>query len=112
MPIDQTGPIPISSEAVERRGGSSWYAKILGFCFVIFCFEIGVFLLVFPWLRMWDTNQLASYWPWLRDVWTSPFFRGALSGLGLVNIYISLLEMLKLLRSHSRHDPEPDGQAD
>ena len=34
--------------------------------------------------------------PWLRDYWTSSYFRGALSGLGLLNIYISLGELLRL----------------
>ena len=29
----------------------------------------------------------------LRTIWMSPYFRGALSGLGLVNIYIGLGEL-------------------
>lgn len=80
--------------------GRPWYSKILIFCFVIFCFEIGVFLVVFPWLDVWETNRLARYAPWLGQVWSSPYFRGALSGLGLVNIYISFIEILNLLRGH------------
>ena len=75
-----------------------WYSKVLGLCFVIFCFEIGVFLVVFPWLDLWETNGLTLYAPWLVDMWGSPYLRGALSGLGLVNIYISFLEILRLVR--------------
>ena len=67
-----------------------WYSKLLSLCFVIFCFEIGVFLVVFPWMEIWEANQVANFAPWLADLWGSPYFRGALSGLGLVNIYISL----------------------
>jgi hypothetical protein len=37
----------------------------------------------------------------LRDLWTSTYFRGALSGLGLLNIYISLGEVSRL-----RHPPD------
>lgn len=75
-----------------------WYRKVLGLCFVMFCFEVGVFLVVFPWLDFWDTNNLATYSAWLADVWGNPYFRGALSGLGLANIYISFLEILRLIR--------------
>ena len=76
----------------------SWYSKLFTLCFVIFCFEVGVFLVVFPWLDFWDTNSLSTYSSWLADIWGNPYFRGALSGLGLVNIYISFLEILRLIR--------------
>jgi hypothetical protein len=78
-----------------------WYSKLLGVCFVIFCFEIGVFLVVFPWLQFWDTNGFATYAPWIGNLWGNPFFRGALSGLGLVNIYISFLEIARLVRGNT-----------
>lgn len=81
----------------ERRG-RPWYSKLIGLCFVVFCFEIGVFLVVFPWLDVWELNHVASFAPWLADLWGNPYFRGALSGLGLVNIYISFLEILRLVR--------------
>lgn len=93
------GPDPISAApiALERRA-RPWYSKLLGLCFIVFCFEIGVFLVVFPWLDIWENNHLVLFVPWLEDLWGSPFFRGALSGLGLVNIYISFLEILRLIR--------------
>jgi hypothetical protein len=75
-----------------------WYSKILALCLVVFCFEIGVFLLVFPWLELWETNRAATYAAWLADIWGNPFFRGALSGLGALNIYIALLEAVRLIR--------------
>ena len=76
-----------------------WYSKLLSLCFIVFCFEIGVFLVVFPWLdNTWETNQVASLAPWLADIWGNPFFRGALSGLGLVNVYISVAEVLRMIR--------------
>jgi hypothetical protein len=31
-------------------------------------------------------------------MWVSPYFRGAISGLGVVNIYISLLEVVSMRR--------------
>jgi hypothetical protein len=93
------GPEPMQlDQAAFQRPGRPWYSKILSFCFIVFCFEIGVFLLVFPWLDLWEVNHVATYAEWLQDLWGNPFFKGALSGLGLVNIYISLLEIVRVVR--------------
>jgi hypothetical protein len=65
---------------------------------VVLCFEVGVFLLVFPWMDAWNQSWFPSQTTWLLDLWESNFFRGALSGLGAINIYISFAEMMRLLR--------------
>ncbi len=75
-----------------------WYHKLLGLLAAIFCFEIGVFLVVFPWLDYWDHNYLAWLDPAWHNVWVSNYFRGAISGVGLVNICISFVEVLRLRR--------------
>ena len=96
MPIDSD---PVESvPAAEARPRRHWVSVLLRLCFVIFCFEMGVFLVVFPWMNAWEINRAAAYAWWLGDIWGSPAFRGALSGLGLVNIYISFVEILGLLR--------------
>jgi hypothetical protein len=76
----------------------SWAHKLGVILFVIVCFEVGVFLLIFPWTQQWDGNSLANLVPWLSDYWTSSYFRGAWSGLGLLNIYISIGELARLRR--------------
>lgn len=86
-----------SSQAPERAK-HSWSHKLGVILFVIVCFEVGVFLLIFPWTAQWDGNSLANSLPGLRDYWASSYFRGALSGLGLLNIYISVGELLRLRR--------------
>jgi hypothetical protein len=75
-----------------------WHQRILGFCFAIFALELGLFLLVFPWLRSWDLNWVPLQSPALRTFWLSPYFRGALSGLGLVNLYVGISELGRQLR--------------
>jgi hypothetical protein len=84
----------------------SWAHKLGIILFVIVCFEVGVFLLVFPWTEQWDGNSIAGLVPWLRDYWTSSYFRGALSGLGVLNIYISIAELLRLRRPGSPRSPD------
>jgi hypothetical protein len=82
----------------KPESGHRWYHKASALLFAVFCFELGVFLLVFPWLDSWSGNSIRSLHPWLRIVWNQPEFRGAVSGLGVINLYIALVEIIRLRR--------------
>ncbi len=73
-------------------------SKLLALLVVVICFETGVFLMIFPWMDAWARNWFASQSVWMMDLFESNYFRGALSGLGAVNIYISFSEMIRLLK--------------
>jgi hypothetical protein len=45
------------------------------------------------WAEVWDANVLLQPWPLLRSVVLSPFARGAVSGLGLVNVLLAFQEV-------------------
>jgi hypothetical protein len=45
-----------------------------------------------------ESYQGAAVAAWWRQLWLSPHFRGAVSGLGFVNIFISISEVLRLRR--------------
>ncbi|MBV9155790.1 MAG: hypothetical protein JO097_05990 [Acidobacteriaceae bacterium] len=75
-----------------------WHHRILAFCLIVFAFELGLFLLVFPWLSNWDLNWIPVHSPRLFHIWMSRYFRGAISGLGLLNIYIALAEFVKQVK--------------
>jgi hypothetical protein len=84
------------------QSGYRWYQKAAAVLYAFFCFEIGVLLILLPWLDVWDHNyfaRLAARWP---EVWTSPYLRGAVSGLGVVNIAISFIEVFRLRRFSRR----------
>jgi len=51
-----------------------------------FFLEIGFVLLVVPWSSYWDRNFFAQSWPPLHALLTSNYVRGAVSGLGIVNV--------------------------
>jgi hypothetical protein len=80
------------------RAAGGWYHKFKILLFIVFAFEIGFFLMLFPWLQGWDRTSVPVMIPWLAHVWDNTFFRGAISGLGAVNVYISLLEVGRLRR--------------
>jgi hypothetical protein len=94
---------PLPPAGPEERPKSTkllkWYQRVLGFCFAVFALEVGLFLLVFPWLPAWDLNWVPLQTPQLRILWMSSYFRGALSGLGMVNLYVGFSELARQLRS-------------
>jgi hypothetical protein len=58
---------------------------------------VGMVLVMAPWTTLWDANYLLQPHPGLRVLLLSPVARGAVSGLGLVNILLALHETRQLL---------------
>lgn len=90
---------PTSLPAAKPTRFVRWHRRVLGFTLAIFAFELGLFLVIFPWLDNWDLSWVAVHSRRLSDLWMSRYFRGALSGLGLLNIYIAVVELLRQLKS-------------
>jgi hypothetical protein len=88
---------------VTDRPVYRWYHKFSALLFIIFCLELGTFLLVFPWLDYWDHNFFSSLVPEWHRFWENAYLRGAVSGLGVVNLYIGFIEIIRL-RRFVRHD--------
>jgi hypothetical protein len=72
--------------------------RLLAIAFILFCFEIGLFLVFVPWSNLWDHNLLLFYLP-LRGVLLNNFVRGAVSGLGLVDLCLGLGELNRFRKS-------------
>jgi len=92
-------PQGLSPEESARRNRRRVLASL---CFAVFSFEVGLFLVVFPWMDNWDLNYFEGVFPSLRDTWDDPYFRGAITGLGLINIYIAILQISSLIRRPRR----------
>lgn len=91
---------PSAQETSSKQGRfTRWHRRVLGFCMVIFALEIGVFLTVFPWLSNWDQSWIPVHSPRFAEAWMSPYFRAALSALGLLNIWIAGIELIAQLKS-------------
>ena len=58
---------------------------------------VGAFLVAAPWTAAWDLNSLVQPHPRLRSLLLSPFTRGAVTGLGLINVLLALQELVRLL---------------
>lgn len=51
---------------------------------------LGLALILMPWSDFWDTNYLLFQYPTLGLLAKNPFLRGAISGLGFMNVLLSL----------------------
>jgi hypothetical protein len=105
-PVNRGGA-PIAEERIpsavqERQAGYRWYHKIWAVILVTFCIEIGCFLVLFPWTRYWDGNYFAGLAPAVQRYWNNDYVRGAVSGLGALNLYIAIVELFRLSRKARR----------
>ena len=57
---------------------------------VIVCFEMGALLLYLPWSAFWEQNFFLNHFPALIHIVLHPSFRGAVSGLGVLDILLAL----------------------
>ena len=73
--------------------------------FIAFFFEIGFALLVVPWSAFWDRNYFAEALPPIHAFITNNFVRGAVSGLGLINIVAGLGEITSMLIARNMESP-------
>lgn len=78
--------------------------KITVIFYIAICFEVGVVLLIAPWSDFWVDNFFLEYlvsrlqWQWLIPLLQSGYVKGAISGLGVVNLLLCLWEI-----KHFRH---------
>jgi hypothetical protein len=94
-------PDPLPAPAAPRVAGPKWFRRLSAVLFVVFCFELGLFLLIYPWTDAWADNYFSVAVPdsalatW-RTLWNNPYVRGAVSGLGLVNVWIAIAEVFRM----------------
>jgi hypothetical protein len=81
--------------------GGGWFQRLMSVLFIIFCFELGLFLLVYPWTGGWNDNYFAWAVPgsirtaW-HTFWSNSYVRGGISGLGIVNLWIAIAEVFRM----------------
>lgn len=83
----------------QLEGGSyqrsrSKMAKIWSILYIVYSLEVGSFLIMLPWFQIWEENYLLFLYPGLRPWVANPFLKGAVLGLGIVNLLIGLHEIV------------------
>lgn len=73
-------------------------SRLLIILYIVFCFELGVFLVVLPWLSVWSRNFFVGHYPLVSTIAQNYFVRGAISGVGLADIWLAIYETWRLRR--------------
>ncbi|HYP27376.1 MAG TPA: hypothetical protein VE262_11715 [Blastocatellia bacterium] len=98
-------------------------AKLTIIFFILICFEIGALLILLPWINYpsWNQNYLLFLAaerldsPGLARFVTSGYFRGAVTGLGVLNVAMGILEVKNFKKTVQTFQvewqgAEPDGK--
>lgn len=86
--------------------------------FILICFEIGILLVILPWVPSpsWNENYLLvvaadkMHWPWLALAMKSGYARGAVTGLGLCNILLGVWEIVNFRKTARAFQMEWQGE--
>jgi hypothetical protein len=82
-------------------------AKITILFFILICFEIGLLLIILPWLNTpsWNENYFLVvaadklHLPWLANALQSGYVRGAVTGLGILNVLLGVWEAVNFKKT-------------
>ncbi|MSO21412.1 MAG: hypothetical protein EXQ56_13340 [Acidobacteria bacterium] len=77
-----------------------WLQQIIA---VLLCLESGVVLLVLPWSVLWDRNLWVFGSELLRPFLMNHYLRGAVSGVGLLTLWVGVTVAADLLRAEPVH---------
>jgi hypothetical protein len=96
LPTPAVAPDPATAPPV-----TGWSRRLWSVLLILICFELGLFLLIYPWTDGWSDNYFAwvvrgsvqSTW---HSLWDNSYVRGCISGVGLVNIWIAVAEVFRL----------------
>jgi hypothetical protein len=93
--------------------------KLTVIFFIILCLLLGFYLTLLPWVSFgvigdWGDNYLLVFladksgFPTVRDAVASTWFRGAVTGLGVVNLLIAFWEVGHFRQSVAMLQGKPD----
>ena len=114
-PVSTPQDSQVANSATDEPGmnapmtppGPTWFQRLSAILFIIFCFELGLFLLVYPWTESWSSNYFAWAVPGAMQTtwhtfWQNTYTRGGVSGIGIVNIWIAMMELFRMFRDRHR----------
>lgn len=78
--------------------------RLLTIIYIIFSLELGIFLFILPWTSLWNKNYFIDHYPLVAAISHNHFLRGAVSGLGLADIWLAVYDIGRLLRSSLTSD--------
>jgi hypothetical protein len=100
--ISATSPSGSTSSRKSRHEGDVLIRRLV---FIAFFLEVGLLLIVLPWSSFWEGNYFALTWPSVRPFLVNNFVRGAVTGLGIVNLCAAFADLTLVFSARERSDP-------
>jgi hypothetical protein len=66
------------------------FNRLLRVVLMLIWLELGLVLILVPWSEIWDVNYFLYQYPALGLFVKNPYLRGAISGLGVMNVFLAL----------------------
>ena len=95
-----TPEFPVQNAAPAQPLPSRWMRRVNMALFVMICIEMGAVLVILPWHHAWLENSLVIGSPWLHQLAQNYFLRGAISGIGLIDVFLGVHEALTYREDH------------
>jgi len=73
-------------------------SRLLTILYIVLCFEVGVLLFLFPWVSLWSKNYFVDHYPLVSSIARNYFVRGAISGVGLADVWLAVYELWRFRR--------------
>ena len=93
-PPGESGPMLVPGAGSADEGAppqaSPWGARIALVIEVMIWLELGMILIFVPWKRAWTDNSLILNYPQLREFLGMNFVRGAVTGIGLLDLWLGI----------------------
>ena len=71
-----------------------WLQRVSMVILVVFCFYVGLLVFLLPWTRYWNENHYLLTFSPLGRLMSSGITRGIVSGLGLLDVWIGISEVI------------------
>jgi hypothetical protein len=82
--------LPVATPATISHNPNSTMSRIARITILLLWLVLGLALILVPWSDIWETNYFLFQYPALAIFLKSPYLRGAISGLGFMNVLLSL----------------------
>ena len=80
----------IRAKLITLKG---WCKVLPAILYIAYCIDGGFFLIIAPWIQSWQKNIFFYHFPLLKSIFENYYFRGAISGIGLVLMGMGIKEL-------------------
>jgi hypothetical protein len=97
IPTSEQHPAsPVTADSADPAPPPAplWLQRLSVVVLVVFCFYIGVLLVLLPWSHYWQDNNYLMSAPVLAALMNSSVTRGVVSGLGILDFWIGISELV------------------